>query len=404
MKRIVCFTIVILACLATNTIQAQSISSVKIKVLLHELELLNGNVDFRSDSIRIENLNQIALYQSNSSLDSALATLKRAELIADKPGFIDLEAVTHYNGGQVYEQHGDFSKSEKSYLEWFNIRKNQDVPKCRWAMTGMREFYSRHLQFEKLEEIDNEWVQLLDGQLARGEEPLYGYEASMLAVVDNLVDIGEYYKAESYFLHLLEMDAKSVYWLDGSMFYFRIERYLLEVKDVETLKDWYTRWFDAMRTYEPDQSIAIKTMSNISSRLRYKPILASQLLGHLHEITLLSKSGVTIDSYIHYWIPMLNVAAAKERVNKTGDPVLNRFIKYAIIFNTYVSVNSPLVSGKKVEGMYLKGAVNAAKSFHTSDGVDISNLITYIEDVKLTSQDKKVQKAMKKMIKKIKKL
>lgn len=404
MRRFVCFTIVILGCVVINAVQAQSISSVKIKVLLQELELLNGRTDFKSDSIRIENLNQIALYQSNTSLDSALAILMRAERIAKRSEIIDLKAVTHYNRGQVYEQHGDFSKSEKSYLKWFSIRKSQDIPKYRWAMTGMREFYSRHLQIEKLEAIDKEWVELLDRQLTAGEEPLYGYEASMLAVVDNLVRIGEYYKAESNFLHLLEMDAGSVYWLDGSMFYFRIERYLLEVGDVEALKDWYKRWFSALSKYNDNQLDAIKTIDLVSGHLKHQPELASQLLGHLHELTLISNSGVITDKFLNYWMPILNKTSAKEKENMSGDPIVNRYIKYNIMFNTYLAAKSPIVKNKRLKKVFIHSALHAAKSFHTLEGVDVDELINYLEDVKLTSKDKKVQKAMKKIIKKIKKV
>ncbi len=380
----------------------QSISSVKISVLKNELVILAGRTDRLADSIRVENLNQIALYQSTTSLDSALLTLNKAEAISVKAGMTDLTAVTSYNRGQVFEQHGDFGKAEHAYLRWFNMRKKQDTRKYRWAMTGMREFYSRHLQFDKLEVIDNEWVTLLDGQLAAGEEVLYTYEASMLAVVDNLVNLGEYYKAESYFLHLLDNDPGSVYWLQGSMFYFRIEDKFLDIGDVETLRDWYTRWFTALNKYNSDVMDAIKTMNIVSGHLKYEPQLASQLIGTLFDLTVSSEDQLFVQSFTDYWIPLLDKVALREKEEKKGDPVTNRFIQYGVILNTHMAYKSTVINNKLLENLYLKSAKDIADCFHSLDGINVEEFISYLTNIGETTEDKKIKKTMKKMVKQLK--
>lgn len=390
--------------ICTPTAQSQALSEISIKVLKHELTILKGRTDRLADSIRVENLNQIALYQSSKSMDSALATLNKAEAIAVKAGIPDLQAVTHYNRGQVYEQHGDFSKSEKSYLQWFDIRKKQDTRKYRWAMTGMREFYSRHLQFDKLELIDNEWVALVDGQLARGEEPLYGYEASMLAVVDNLVELGEFYKAESYFLHLLENDAASVLWLQGSMFYFRIEDKLLDLGGVETLKDWYTRWFSALKKYNPEVLDAIKTMNIVSGHLKYEPQLASQLIGHLFDLSLSFENQLFIEQFMDYWIPIIERITQREQEEQKGDPVTNRYLQQGVVLNLYMANASPVINNKQLENGYLRFAKNTMASLQSVDGIDVPAFIAYLSDIGASTEDKKIQKAVKKMVKKLKSL
>ena len=154
---------------------AQSLSDLKIKVLKQELQLLEGRHDFKSDSLRVENMNQIALYQSSSSRDSAIMILDSALPLTESNAMIDLRAVTFYNYGQVYEQHGEFANAESAYQKWYDIRKVQSTRKYRWAMSGMREFYSRHLQLDKLDMIDQEWVSVLENQLKTGEDPLYGF-------------------------------------------------------------------------------------------------------------------------------------------------------------------------------------------------------------------------------------
>lgn len=395
--------VIMLVVLIGTAFQAfsQSISSVKIKVLKHELEILSGRTDRLADSIRVENLNQIALYQSTTSLDSALITLKEAEFISIKGGLADLTAVTAYNRGQVYEQHGDFAKSEQAYLQWYNIRKMQDIRKYRWAMTGMREFYSRHMQFDKLELIDNEWVQLLDGQLAAGEEPLYTYEASMLAVVDNLVDLGEFYKAESYFLHLLENDPASVNWLQGSMFYFRIEDKLLDIGDVETLRDWYKRWFTAIIKYNNDGTEATKTMLIVSGHVKYDPRLVAYLLEDMFQLCVGIQDENANKSFLDYWIPKLNRVVEDNARNEVKSPIADRLLQHCITCNARAALLYTLTTEKNIQKEYLTSIKNATKAMESTDGIDLVFFNDFLNKL-VNDNNGAVSKTLKKTLKKFK--
>jgi tetratricopeptide (TPR) repeat protein len=390
--------IVLGAIITSSTAFAQSVSSDNIQFLQHELELLEDRSDQLADSIRVENLNQIALYQSSSSLGQALATLITAEAIAIKSGIIDLIAVTHYNRGQVYEQHGDFAKSEKSYLIWYNVRKDQTTRKYRWAMTGMREFYSRHLQFEKLEIIDSEWVQLLDRQMSNGEEPLYGYEGSMLAIVDNLVRLGEYYKAETYFIHLLENDASSVDWLQGHMFYFRIENKFLDLGDFETLNDWYSRWFLALAKYNDNSLDAVKTMSIVSGHLKYEPRLAAQIIENLFQISREINHPEANTNFLSFWIPILNKTVASNTANQVKSPTSDRVIQHCITFNTRAALLLTNDTDKQKE--YLQSIKMATDAIEFIDGMDKAFFDKFLTVTISEAANKKVAKSLKKTQKK----
>ncbi|MFT5725609.1 MAG: tetratricopeptide (TPR) repeat protein [Bacteroidia bacterium] len=396
------YTTILLLCIGSGPLFSQTVSELRIKVLRQEIKLLQDRNDGIADSIRIENLNQIALYQSNTNLDSALFTLNRALATfgSEFSGMEDLTAVTHYNFGQVYEQHGDFAKAETSYIKWYNIRSSQNIKKYRWAMTGMREFYSRHLQTDKLDSIDKHWVNLLDKQLKAGEEPLYGFEASMLAVVDNLIGLGEYYKAESYFLHLLEKDAGSVYWLDGSMFYFKVERDLLQIGDVKTLKDWYARWFLNLAKYNSKGIDAVKTMSIISGHLKYEPEISAYLLEDLFQLSKEINHPDANANLLRFWIPILNKSVKADVVIQKKGHVTNRKIQHCVTFNARAAL-LPLSEDGNDQKQYLESIKMATKAMDLMGGTDHAFFDEFLTTVIEEPADKKLKKALRKAHKKL---
>ena len=389
--------------LSVLNVSAQSLSAVKIKVLKQELQLLEGRHDFKSDSLRVEDMNQIALYQSSSSRDSAIMILDSALPLTASNAMIDLRAVTFYNYGQVYEQHGEFANAESAYQRWYDIRKVQSTRKYRWAMSGMREFYSRHLQLDKLEVIDQEWVNVLENQLETGEDPLYGFEGSMLAVVDNLVRLGEYYKAEAYFLRLLENESSSIDWLSRGMLYFRIERYLIDVGDTEGLKDWYSRWFSAIAKHA-DINTAGKTLAIISRYLWAEPAVASSVLEHLHTLAVNSGSEVIVRRYLDLWIPILNKTVEFEKREISKNPNVNRYIQHSIIFNVRAATWTSVKESAELRDAFLLNALEASKALHSTDGLQLNSVVEYLQQTSDQQADKKMKKSLKKVIKVLNKL
>ncbi len=389
--------------LSVLNVSAQSLSAVKIKVLKQELQLLEGRHDFKSDSLRVEDMNQIALYQSSSSRDSAIMILDSALPLTASNAMIDLRAVTFYNYGQVYEQHGEFANAESAYQRWYDIRKVQSTRKYRWAMSGMREFYSRHLQLDKLDVIDQEWVNVLENQLETGEDPLYGFEGSMLAVVDNLVRLGEYYKAEAYFLRLLENESSSIDWLSRGMLYFRIERYLIDVGDTEGLKDWYSRWFSAIAKHA-DINTAGKTLAIISRYLWAEPAVASNVLEHLHTLAVNSGSEVIVKRYLDLWIPILNKTVEFEKREISKNPNVNRYIQHGIIFNVRAATLASVKESTELRDAFLLNALEASKALHSTDGLQLNSVVEYLQQTSDQQADKNMKKSLKKVITALNKL
>ena len=211
-----------------------------------------------NDSMVVEELNHQAIKLRDSTKDGAIALLDSALKIAKDIGDLSLQAVTQYNWAQVHETYGDINEAEMRYLKWFNLRKIQGMREYRWGMTGMREFYTRHLQLDKLKAIDDEWVQLLDAQQADGIEPPYGYQASMEAVIDNLYNVGSFYDAEDYFKHMvIHIDTFYDYhWMQAWNIYWKVETYLMYYGEAYDLEDWHKRWYQSLHNYCKDTAIS----------------------------------------------------------------------------------------------------------------------------------------------------
>jgi tetratricopeptide (TPR) repeat protein len=227
------------------------------------------STDVASDSIRVEDLNNRANKLLESNKDSAILLLDSALKLSKQMSHLGLQAVTQYNWARVYEFYGDINHAEMRYLKWFNLRKIQGMHEYRWGMTGLREFYSRHLQYDKLKAVDDEWVQLLDAQRADGVVPPYGYQASMEAVINNLYDLGSFYDAERYFIHMVEnIDTFYDYeWMQAANIYWKVETYLMYYGEAYDLEDWHRRWYKSLAAYCSDAEIQQKVIKVSYGRL-----------------------------------------------------------------------------------------------------------------------------------------
>lgn len=231
--------------------------------------LFAQKTDVVQDSTRVENLNNQANKLRETSKDSALVLLDSALKISKKMGHLGLQAVTQYNWARVYEFYGDINHAEMRYLKWFNLRKIQGMHEYRWGMTGLREFYSRHLQYDKLKAVDDEWVQLLDAQQADGVVPPYGYQASMEAIINNLYDLGSFYEAERYYIHMVEnIDTFYNYeWMQAANIYWKVETYLMHYGEAYDIEDWHRRWYVSLSKYCSDTTIQQKVITVSYGRL-----------------------------------------------------------------------------------------------------------------------------------------
>ncbi len=235
-----------------------------------QLDSLDGDSAMTADSMRVELYNKLALSYANDQLDSSWLFIGKAFELSKGIGNKDLEAVTHYNSGRLWESAGLLGKAEESYLTWLGIRKTQDEQRYRWALSGMRSFYSGYNAVDELKTINDAWVELIDSQLALEIVPKYSenhyynavleYQQSIEPVYFSLIDLGRYEEAEYYFLHMLDQCQTFHYWLQGDMLYFHIERWLLAEGNAERLGQWYVRWFNTLENYVSDQSIAKTTL------------------------------------------------------------------------------------------------------------------------------------------------
>ncbi len=354
------------------------------------------------DSLTIEELNQRALFLSNQSMKNAISTLDSALDLADKINTIDLKAVTYYNYGQVYEQHGQFANAEQYYLKWFNVRKAQSVEKYRWGMMGMREFYTRHIQIEKLTQFDDEWIELLDNEFDNGVETKYGYEASSYSVIRNLTSIGEIYQAEERFIHLLEKNQGVSDWLQGSNFYFSVHSQLMEIGDVKVLSDWYQRWFNALKEYNSSKDDSKVILSIISDKLAWSyPEVAIYLVDDLYAISTRIDGGMATRQFTDIWVPKLN-AGLNEAENRLRKSNQKEFLQQVLMINCNAAANPLLNEQKELLGSYLKSIEKASQQYDSDIATPADEeLIAFLRSHYDKAQSKKFKKALKKAIKQV---
>ena len=250
---------------------ASSIAQMKM-----QLNNLKNKKGFSNDSLRIEVMNRIAALYIQSSKDSAISYADNALKLSNALKQKDLIAVSFHNLGKAYDYYKDSLNAEVNYLEWYKTRKEQGEDKFRWALQGMREFYSKYKQIDKLEKIEEEWMSVLDKQYDEKHaspwipddytDPMDHYRFSMNPVFNNLIELKEFNLAGKLFEHMVKKCPDYKMWLDGDMPFFRIENILLESGDTSALSVWYDQWYHVLENYCTDKSRAFETLKIISGR------------------------------------------------------------------------------------------------------------------------------------------
>jgi hypothetical protein len=274
------FLIIIISILSKQTYSQIGSTEKKIaysiSLMKSQLKNMKDKHSFSEDSLRIEVMNRISALYTERSEDSALLYANLALTDANKLKQNDLIAVSYHNIGNTYNFYKDSINAEKNLLEWYNIRKEQGGDKFRWALKGMREFYSKYKQIDKLEKIEEEWMAVLDEQYDKKHispwMPKYDqivvedYRLSMYPVFNNLIELQEYNIAEKLFTHMAEKCPDCCKWLDGDMPFYSIESILLSKTDTAGLSICYYNWFNVLDKYCADKTITLQTFKSISDK------------------------------------------------------------------------------------------------------------------------------------------
>ena len=243
---------IVLILINTNSIVNAQINKNKILKLDTQIKSLEETPSFSNDSLQVELLNKISILYLEYSKDSALLFVNKALLNAEKLKFKNLIAISHYNKGKIYEYWKEIDNAEASFLNWCAIRKEQGGIKYRWALSGMRRFYTDTKQIEKLKKIDLEWMTVLDKQYDeniqlewnRTKSPVEQYRLSLYPVLYNLIDLEQYFFAEELLIHMFEKDEKlrNIYWGSGDLPYYRAAYKMAANQDTTNLTIWYDHW------------------------------------------------------------------------------------------------------------------------------------------------------------------
>ena len=251
--------IIILVLINTSFSVKSQIYEKKILELKTQIKSLEKTSNFSNDSLRIELLNKISVLFMYESKDSALFYTNKALANAKKLKCNDLIAVSYYNTARIYEHWNEKEKAEASFINWCSIRKEQGGNKYRWALSGMRKFYTETKQIEKLKQIEWEWMAVLDNQYDEKIQspwnyranPVQEYRLSLYPVLNNLLQLEEYFFAEGLLIHMFEKseELRKIDWLSGDFLYFRADYYMAVKQDTASLTLWYKHWFASIEKY-----------------------------------------------------------------------------------------------------------------------------------------------------------
>jgi hypothetical protein len=244
-----------------------------IKDQLNTLNSKKGNRE--ADSLRLELANRIAALYINRSKDTALYYVQTALTEAKSLKITNLMAVSLYTLAYIHKYYKEYPTAEKIYVDWMEIRRKRDDDEYRWALHEMRQFYCLTKSSKQLEQIEEEWLKVLDRQLDQGHlSPWYdkengspedNYEGSVLPILRYLIKEKHYFIAEKSALHIIKKYPK--YFSDWEIpreVYGLTEFYLLNSKDTATLVIWYEHWFNSFEKYGPGKDKSIETFSGIA--------------------------------------------------------------------------------------------------------------------------------------------
>lgn len=384
--------------------------------VLNGVDSLSSIGERENDSLIIEGHIRLAKTYIPESKDSALRQIDMALEKAKELKINDLIAVSYYYTGQVYEHYKNMSRAEEAYNKWLAIRKEQGDSKYRWALKGMRRFYSESGDLEKLKAIDDAWVELCDREYKNNVvvpafvnswvDAELAYKQSMENVVENLLRIGDYAQAEKYFRHSVDVVGEPVskwFWLSGNSVYFRVQNALVSDRDTEVLKSWYTTWFNAINKYSDDASVPV-TVLNLITQEMYStaPEFGMQMMKHLVPHAYDFKEDAITIEILKMWTRTFNsYLDNNSSPSKYGEKYQNEAYRLALEVNyRYWDAATRLDEDKDVSNQikHIDAALNKYKVL--DDDVN-SKMVEVLRGIKTTTSNKALRKSLKKTLKKL---
>lgn len=224
-----------------------------------------------NDSLQIEGLLKQAKELKVTDNDLAISLASRAEVMAVENGFLDLEAVSYYTKGSIYDYHENYDSAEFWLLKWLEIRETQGANKERWALRGLQDYYAERKDIEKLDAINWRYLKSLKEEYCEDIGRCnFKYEVASRGMIEDMVQLGGYSQAEAYFLEVIEVTENQPYWYSSGLVYYAIEKALIEGNDTAGLTSWYEKWFKIIERVSESKETLPKTVSILVGKKRWK--------------------------------------------------------------------------------------------------------------------------------------
>jgi tetratricopeptide (TPR) repeat protein len=221
-----------------------------------------------NDSLQIEGLLKQAKELKVTDNDLAISLASRAEVMAVENGFLDLEAVSYYTKGSIYDYHENYDSAEFWLLKWLEIRETQGANKERWALSGLQDYYIERKDIKKLDAINWKYIRLLQEKYCEDTgECDFKFRVGARILISEMVNLGGYEQAEAYFLESSKVSKRNPDWFSADLVYFQIEEALTE--DSVELNDLYKRWFETIDKQPDSENTIIKTVNILVGKKRW---------------------------------------------------------------------------------------------------------------------------------------
>lgn len=367
-----------------------------LKSIQDKLKVLEGKKGIINDSLRLELVNKMAVLYMKRSKDTALYYAQNALAEAKALHLKNVTAVSLYNIGCIHEHYKDFVTAEQTYLEWMEIRKNQNDDEYRWALHEMRQFYCKTRQKEKLEKIEEEWLVVLDRQLIQGhispwfdwEDPTPGksYQYSMKPVFPYLIKNKHYFLAERSFIHMIEKCPEcSNDWSTADYIYFSVEGRMLREKDTTALALWYEHWYSTLEKYGPGKETSLETFNRIAQGYTSGYFKYDQYFDRFYPLMLSYTEKIGGDTAVH------NLLMTSSRRYISSFDIKLKVNLFLLLSSIKVKDNSTM------EKTYTK--TDGLITEYISRGNSKYDLLMLLVDAKSKSEDKRYMKWCNKKIK-----
>ena len=224
----------------------------------------------KGDSMAVELLLLKAKDTMSMSKETALQYVHDAETITIASKLKDLEAVSYYTKGSIYDFYNQEDSAEYWFLKWLAIRETQTIQKARWALKGLQEFYTASKQLDKLDAINIKFLEALEKEFCpTNQDCSFKYEVGSRKVISNMVALGGYEKAESYLLKTVKVTGEEPEWYSSDLAYYQIEKSLFAKNDTTELKYWYAKWFESIKELSGSEETIIKTVGILIGKKRW---------------------------------------------------------------------------------------------------------------------------------------